>query len=85
MPFGICVASDFAQRMVDDNFSDIPRVLAVHDDIIPGKDTAEHDSALKQVLECARMQNTKVKWGKVQLCMNQAKYLGIKPSTWATP
>ena len=55
MPFRICVASNVAQRMVDDNFSDIPGVLAVHDDIIiAGKDTAEHDSALKRVLERAR-------------------------------
>lgn len=54
MPFRICVASDVTQRMVDDNFSDIPGVLAVHDDIIAGKDSAGHDSALKQVLERTR-------------------------------
>ena len=77
MPFGICVASDVAQRMVDDNFSDIPGVLAVHDDIIiAGKDTAEHDSALKQVLERARMRNIKFNRSKVQLRVDQVKYLG---------
>lgn len=77
MPFGICVASDVAQRMVDDNFSNIPRVLAVHDDIIiAGKDTAGHDSALKQVLESARSQNIKFNRSKVQLRVNQVKYLG---------
>ena len=76
MPFGICVASDVAQRMVDDNFSDIPGVLAVHDVIIAGKDTAEHDSALKHVLERARMRNIKFNRSKVQLRVNQVKYLG---------
>lgn len=76
MPFGICVASDVTQRMVDDNFSDIPGVLAVHDDIIAGKDTAGHDSALKQVLERTRSWNIKFNRSKVQLCVNQVKYLG---------
>ena len=77
MPFGICVASNVAQRMVDDNYSDIPGVLAVHDDIIiAGKDTAEHDIALKQVLERARERNIKFNRSKVQLRVNQVKYLG---------
>lgn len=63
--------------MVDDNFSDISAVIAVHDDIIIGsKDPAEHDSALKQVLERARWRNIKFNRSKVQLCENQVKYLG---------
>ena len=32
--FDICSAADVAQQMVDDEFSDIPGALAVHDDII---------------------------------------------------
>ena len=51
MPFGIFVAVDVAQKMVDDNFSDIPGVLAVPDDIIVAeRDKAEYDKALKQEL-----------------------------------
>ena len=73
--------------MVDDNFSDISGVIAVHDDIIiAGKDTADHDNALKQVLERARSRNIKFKRSKVQLRVNQVKYLvdivtadGFKP------
>lgn len=77
LPFGICVVSDIAPRMVDDNFSDISGVIAVHDDIIiAGKDTAEHDSALNQVLESARSRNIKFNRSKVQLRVNQVKYLG---------
>ena len=54
LPLGICVASDVTQRMVDNIFSDISGVIAVHDDIIiAGKDTEEHDNALKQVLKRA--------------------------------
>ena len=77
LPFGICVASDVAQRMVDDNFSDISRVITVHDDIIiAGKDTEEHNNVLKQVLKRVRLQNIKINRSKVQLRVNQVKYLG---------
>ena len=77
LPFGICVVSDVAPRMVDDNFSDISGVIAVHDDIIiAGKDTAEHDSALKQLLESARSRKIKFNRSKVQRRVNQVKYLG---------
>ena len=73
--------------MVDDNFSDISGVIAVHDDIIiAGKNTADHDNALKQVLERARSRNIKFNRSKVQLRVNQVKYLvdivtadGFKP------
>lgn len=72
-----CVVSDLTPRMVDDNFSDISGVIAVHDDIIiAGKDTAEHDSALKQLLESARSRKIKFNRSKVQHRVNQVKYLG---------
>lgn len=49
MPFGICSASDVAQKMVDDEFSDIPGALAVHDDIIvSGANIEEHDIAQRE-------------------------------------
>ena len=73
LPFEIYVA----HRMVDDNVSDISGVIAVHDDIIiDGKDTEEQDNALKQVLKRARSQNIKFNRSKVQLRMNQVKYIG---------
>ncbi|XP_032238886.2 uncharacterized protein K02A2.6-like [Nematostella vectensis] len=77
MPFGISVAADVAQKMIDDNFSDIPGVLAVHDDIIiAGSDKAEHDEALSRVLLCARERNIRFNRDKIQLRVNQVKYLG---------
>ena len=77
MPFGVCSASDVAQKMVYDNFSDIPGVLAVRDDIIaPGADGESHDAALKHVLDRARERNIKFNRSKIQLRVDKGKYLG---------
>ena len=77
MPFGICSAADVAQQMVDDEFSDIPGALAVHDDIIvSGATTEEHDTALEEVLKRARERNIKFNKKKVQLRVTEVKYLG---------
>ena len=77
MPFGVCSASDVAQKMVDDNFSDIPGVLAVHDDIIvAGADGEGHDTALKLVLDRAKERNIKFNRTKIQLRIDKVKYLG---------
>ena len=77
LPFGICCASDVAQKMVDEHFADIPGVLAVYDDItVAGKTLEEHDTALKLVLERARQRNIKFNKSKVQLRVEQVKYLG---------
>ena len=77
MPFGICSAADVAQQMVDDEFSDIPGLLAVHDDIIVcGATTEEHDTALGEALKRARERNIKFNKKKVQLRVTEVKYLG---------
>ena len=77
MPFGICSVADVAQQMVDDEFSDIPGALAVHDDIIvSGATTEEHDTALEEVLKRARERNIKFNKKKVQLRVTEVKYLG---------
>ena len=76
MPFGVCSASDVAQKMVDDNFSDIPGMLAVHDDIIiAGADGESHDTALKHVLDRARARNITFNQSKIQLRVDKVKYL----------
>jgi hypothetical protein len=77
MPFGICSASDVAQKMVDDEFSDIPGALAVYDDIIvSGATPEEHDTALEKVLNRARERNIKFNKKKIQLRVTEVKYLG---------
>ena len=66
MPFGICSASDVAQKMVDDEFSDIPGALAVYDDIIvSGAILEEHDTAQEKVLNRARERNIKFNKKKI--------------------
>jgi hypothetical protein len=63
--------------MVDEHFADIPGGLAVYDDItVGGKTLEEHDKALKLVLDRARERNIKFNRSKVQLRVNQVKYLG---------
>ena len=87
MPFGICCASDIAQKMVEDHFGDIDGVLPVHHDIIiADRDEAEHDAILRQVLERARASNIKFKRNKIQLRVKEVKHLrgiisskGFKP------
>ena len=77
MPFGICSASDVAQKMVDNEFSDIPGALAVYDDIIvSGATPEEHDTALEKVLNRARERNIKFNKKKIQLRVTEVKYLG---------
>ena len=77
MSFGICSAPDVAQQMVDDEFSDIPGALAVHDDIIvSGANEEEHDTALEKVLLRARERNIKFNKKKIQLRVTEVKYLG---------
>ena len=74
MPFGICSASDVAQKMVDDEYSDIPGALAVHDDIIVSRaNTEEHDIALEKVLHRARERNIKFNKKKIQLRVTEVK------------
>ena len=77
MPFGISCAGDVAQKMVETNFGDIPRVLPVFDDIIIGGATeAEHDEALRKVLSRARERNIKFNRAKIQYRVPQVKYMG---------
>ena len=77
MPFGICSASDVAQRMVDDNFSDIPGALAVYDDIIiAARNKDDHDQTLIKVLEPARERNIRFNKEKIELCVKEVKYSG---------
>ena len=77
MPFGICSASDIAQKMVENHFGNIDGVLAVHDDItISGKNTEEHDIILRQVLNRATESNIKFNRSKIQLRVKEVTYLG---------
>ena len=79
--------SECSSQKVDDEFSDIPGVLAVHDYIIvSAADTEEHDTALSKVLKRARERNINFNKKKAQLRVTEVKYLGnIVSATGFTP
>ena len=75
--FDISPASEVLQQRNDETFSHIPNVHVIADDIIiTGKDKAEHDQALHQVMKQARQANAKFSIDKLQLKIPQVKYMG---------
>ena len=77
MPFGIKSAGKVFQKKDEQAFSGIPGVYIVADDIIiAAKNNQEHDHILKQVLERAKEHNIVFNLEKLQLRVNEVKYLG---------
>ena len=77
MPFGIKSASEVFQKKNEQAFSGIPGVHIVADDIIiAAKNNQEHDHILTQVLERAKERNILFNLEKLQLRVNEVKYLG---------
>ena len=87
MPFGQNSASEVFQKKNEVAFWGINGVHIMADDIIIAAATVkEHDAILRRVLERVREHNVKFNWEKLQLRVNQIKYLstiiskeGIKP------
>ena len=76
-PFGISSAPEVFQKRNDQLFGDIEGVHVVFDDlIIGGKDDAEHDGILNQVLDRARANNVKFNPDKFQFQVPEVKYIG---------
>ena len=77
LPFGISSAPEVFQRKNYELFGDIPNVHIVFDDIIIAvADDAEHDTALRELLERARKFNVRFNRSKVQLKVPTVRYLG---------
>ena len=77
MPFGIRSASEVFQKHNEAVFADIPGLHIVADDlIIAANDIDEHDKILHQTLQRAEDRNIKLNFDKLQLRMNEVKYLG---------
>ena len=82
MPFGIKSASEVFQKKNEEAFSGIPGIHIVADDIIiAAVNIEEHNQILRQVLERAREKNIKFNFDKLQLRVNEVRYLG----TMVTP
>jgi len=78
MPFGIKSASEVFQKKNEEAFSGIPGVHIVADDIIIAAtaDNQEHDQILTRVMQRARERNIVFNLNKLQLRVNEVKYLG---------
>jgi hypothetical protein len=79
MPFGINSASEVFQKRMSQAFEDIDGVEVIVDDIlIWGKDEAEHNYRLKQVLERVRQINVKLNKDKSRIQTTEVSYIGHK-------
>lgn len=77
LPYGIKSAPEVFQQLNSENFSDIPGVQIIFDDIIvAGKTELEHDRALVAVLERARERNIKFNPDKFQYNIKEVRYMG---------
>ena len=77
LPFGLKLASDVAQMMVNDNFGDTDGALDVYDDlIIAASDEKEHDQIMHQVLQRTRERSIKFNLKKIRFRVPQVNYLG---------
>ena len=77
VPFGIVSASEIFQRVMSQMVEDIEGSEAIMDDIVVwGKDQAEHDMRLKQVMDKAKACGLKFNKGKCKFRQNQISYVG---------
>ena len=74
MPFGLKSASEVFQKRA---FEGIEGIHIIADDIIiPSSNVEKHDKIFTEVLQRATARNVKFNFDKLQLCVNEVKYLG---------
>jgi len=77
MPFGIKSDSEVFQKRNEETFSGIPGIHIVADDIIIAVSSiAKHDQILTQVMQRAKDRNVVFNLNKLQLRVDEVKYLG---------
>ena len=77
VPFAIVSASEIFQRVMSQMVKDTDGSEAIMDDIVVwGKDQAEHDMRLKQVMDKAKACGLKFNKGKCKFRQNQISYVG---------
>ena len=77
MPFGLKSASEVFQKRNEAAFEGIEGIHIVTDDIIiAASNVEEHDKILTEVLQRAAARNVKLNFDKLQLRVNEVKYLG---------
>ena len=77
MPFGICSAPEVWQRVATEIFEGLEGVEVMMDDIlVHGKNKAEHDKRLKQVLERCKERNLTLNKKKCKIGLSAVRYMG---------
>ena len=76
MPFGITSASEVFQKTMDHLFDGCPCEIIVDDILVWGKDEAEHDDNLRQVLDRAREVNLQLGAEKCKFRVPEVPYVG---------
>lgn len=77
LPFGLSCAPEIFQRKMVEIFGDIPGVLNYFDDLfIGGKNEADHDRALKEVMKRAMQFNIKFNPSKIQYKSRKVVFMG---------
>ena len=77
MPFGLKMSRDVFQMWMDQITNRLPGVIAIHDDIcVFGKDTAEHDYNLLQLMKTAQGHGLVFNSSKCAICKSQISFYG---------
>ena len=77
LPFGVKSAPEIYQKVMDNMISGIDGAVAIIDDIlIAGKDNAEHDRILKEVVSRATSYNLKLNFNKCLIRQPSVPYMG---------
>ena len=77
MPFGLKMSQDVFQMQMDQITDRLPGVIAIHDDIcVFGKDTADHDNNLLQLMKTAQGHGLVFNSSKCAICKSQISFYG---------
>ena len=77
MPFGLKMSQDVFQMQMDQITDRLPGVIAIHDDIcVFGKDTAEHDNNLLQLMKTGQGHGLVFNSSKCAICKSQISFYG---------
>ncbi|UYV64628.1 K02A2.6-like, partial [Cordylochernes scorpioides] len=79
LPYGVAVAPNKFQRLMDNVFADIPGVACYIDDIlVSGKDAKDHKSKLELVFKILEEKGLKLNKAKCKFAVDSVEYLGFR-------
>ncbi|UYV67951.1 hypothetical protein LAZ67_5002588, partial [Cordylochernes scorpioides] len=79
LPYGVAVAPNKVQRLMDNIFADIPGVACYIDDIlVSGRDANEHKAKLELVFKRLEDKGLKLNKNKCRFAVDSVEYLGFR-------